>query len=318
MKNTASKFYFLHALSPLHIGVGQGAGVIDLPIAREKATHLPFVPGTAIKGVLREELRPEKDGDKDGDKADWEALFGPAKVNDDGAAFMGALLINDAHLLCLPVRSLAGTFAWATCPFILKRYAREAREARALKRYAREARALQLETPPEVPTVTAEQAITASTQDNKPSLLERDGEVILEDLNLTAGGDSCGSSWAKHLAQTLFVDDEDWQKEFIQRFVILPDGVFDFLAETATEIRARVKINHATRVVERGALWNEENLPSESLLYGVVYAEQSRKPKHQKTADEMLQSLSLLPQMRLQIGGHATTGRGLVRWVMGK
>ena len=26
--------YFLHALSPLHAGTGQGTGVIDLPIAR--------------------------------------------------------------------------------------------------------------------------------------------------------------------------------------------------------------------------------------------------------------------------------------------
>ncbi|NTV66007.1 MAG: type III-B CRISPR module RAMP protein Cmr4, partial [Oscillochloris sp.] len=31
---------FTHALSPLHPGTGQGVGVIDLPIAREKATGL--------------------------------------------------------------------------------------------------------------------------------------------------------------------------------------------------------------------------------------------------------------------------------------
>ena len=37
-----AKLLFVHALSPLHAGTGQGVGVVDLPIAREKATN-PFV-----------------------------------------------------------------------------------------------------------------------------------------------------------------------------------------------------------------------------------------------------------------------------------
>ena len=37
-KNTP---YFIHALSPLHPGVGQGVGGVDLPVAREKATGIP-------------------------------------------------------------------------------------------------------------------------------------------------------------------------------------------------------------------------------------------------------------------------------------
>ena len=44
---------FVHALSPLHAGTGQGAGIIDLPIAREKATGLPYLPGSSLKGTLR-------------------------------------------------------------------------------------------------------------------------------------------------------------------------------------------------------------------------------------------------------------------------
>jgi len=44
---------FVHALSPLHAGIGQGAGVIDLPIAREKATGIPFLPGSSLKGALK-------------------------------------------------------------------------------------------------------------------------------------------------------------------------------------------------------------------------------------------------------------------------
>ena len=45
---------FLRALSPLHAGTGQGIGAIDLPIAREKATGIPYLPGSSLKGVLRD------------------------------------------------------------------------------------------------------------------------------------------------------------------------------------------------------------------------------------------------------------------------
>ncbi len=49
-----ARLLFTHALSPLHAGTGQGVGVIDLPIAREKATGLPFLPGSSVKGTLRD------------------------------------------------------------------------------------------------------------------------------------------------------------------------------------------------------------------------------------------------------------------------
>ena len=48
---------FVHALSPLHAGTGQGAGILDLPIAREKATGLPFLPGSSLKGTLEHAAR---------------------------------------------------------------------------------------------------------------------------------------------------------------------------------------------------------------------------------------------------------------------
>jgi CRISPR-associated protein Cmr4 len=43
----------LHARSPIHCGTGQAIGGIDLPIAREKPTNVPLVPGSSLKGVLR-------------------------------------------------------------------------------------------------------------------------------------------------------------------------------------------------------------------------------------------------------------------------
>jgi len=284
-----STFYYLHALSPLHVGIEQGAGVIDMPIAREKTTGLPLVPGSGLKGVLRYEL-------KDDLAEDWEILFGPERVADTESGFAGALTLGDAHLLCLPVRALVGTFAWATCPFILARYVREAKvffNAPVTK----------------LPPLSDTQALT--TTETK---LVHDKKVVLEDLDLDHQNGA--DEWAQHIAEIVFNDDPEWQTLFKQRFVILPDGVLDFLAETATEVRARIKISEETRVVQKGALWYEENLPIETVLYGIVAAERSRKEKHALNAEDILKKLPKGPR-RLQLGGNASTGHGLVNWIKG-
>ena len=36
----------------IHPGTGQSAGAIDLPVARERVTQYPFVPGSSMKGAL--------------------------------------------------------------------------------------------------------------------------------------------------------------------------------------------------------------------------------------------------------------------------
>lgn len=281
-----STLYYLHALSPLHAGTGQGAGVIDLPIAREKATCLPFVSGSTVKGVLREEMYPEDDLDR----PMWEALFGPERVLDHNG-FAGAIAVGDAHLLCFPVRSLAGTFAWATCPFVLMRYTRESAAVGV--------------TSPGLPATTFENGALTTTG----SKIARNDTVVLEDLDLPAR--SGADEWAEHIAGAVFTGDAAWMALFKERFVILPDGIFDFLAETATEVRARIRIDPETRVVAKGMLWYEENLPMETLLYGAVAAGRARNG--QGSSDEML--AKLIAAARLQLGGKATVGRGLVNWI---
>ena len=43
----------VHAMSPLHAGTGHSVGAIDLPIARERPTGIPLIPGSSLKGALR-------------------------------------------------------------------------------------------------------------------------------------------------------------------------------------------------------------------------------------------------------------------------
>ena len=54
-KKPLVRMYWIHALTPLHVGAGTGVGFIDLPIMREKTTAWPVLPGSAVKGVLADD-----------------------------------------------------------------------------------------------------------------------------------------------------------------------------------------------------------------------------------------------------------------------
>ena len=51
---TGTRIYWLHTLSPTHVGIGRGVGYIDLPIDRDGVTGWPIIRGSAFKGVWRD------------------------------------------------------------------------------------------------------------------------------------------------------------------------------------------------------------------------------------------------------------------------
>lgn len=291
-----TRIFHLHALSALHVGTGQGIGAVDLPIARSRATNLPLVPGSALKGVLRDEAKDKWQLDSD----DVQALFGADSQADKDDIHAGAAAFGDAHLLLLPIRSFAGTVAFATCPYILQRYARDVRET--------------LPQSPAVPALKDTAAVTDNTV-----LHISDGKIALEDLDIGSKTSSEARQWAEHIAAAVYpegTDDSDaWRNQLIQRFVILPDSTFSFLADTATEIRMRIKIDRETRIVKEGALWSEENLPAESILYGILAVDKSHNRRNAKTA-EQLSELIPAGETPIQIGGKHTVGRGLCRLIL--
>ena len=91
-----TRIFHLQALSALHVGTGQGVGIVDLPIARAKATNLPIVAGSALKGVLRDEAETQLSLNQEQIKT----LFGPV---DADATHAGAVAFGDAQLLLLPI-----------------------------------------------------------------------------------------------------------------------------------------------------------------------------------------------------------------------
>ena len=225
---------FVHALSPLHAGTGQGVGVIDLPIAREKATGLPFLPGSSLKGSLRSRCKGE----------DCIKIFGSETTDttsDDNKA--SAAQFSDQRLLLLPIRSLAGTFAWVTSPYILRRFIRDLQDIQIDPPAP-----VAFELPNDTPRDQATTHCHVSNQNSK--IVLTNSQVYLEDLDLTAHPDQSATDWGQWIGQQVFPDDKAWQNMLTERICIVHDDIFTFLLDTATEITARIKMQEDSKTVQ--------------------------------------------------------------------
>lgn len=294
MVNT--RIYWLHTLSPTHVGTGRGVGYIDLPIHRDKATNWPVIPGSAFKGVWADRFRATEEKRRSDLKL--RLAFGIASDDDRKSSNAGALIPTDARLVCLPVRSFQGTFAWCTSPLALKMLHRDLTLAGMTDQ-------------PSPPEALQEDVIHHAGE----TLLKEGDRIYLEDLDFRAQRCDTANAWAEKIAAGVFPDDAQWQAAFTKRFAVLPDAVFDFLTQTGTEVTARVKIDDDLKTVVHGALWNEESLPAETILVGLVSCDRVfAKDANGITEEALLRSFASDP-LTLQIGGKATVGRGRVRCV---
>lgn len=290
----SSYLTLVHALSPLQAGTGQGSGVIDLPIAREKATNLPYLPGSSLKGTLRTHCPEDKRA----------RIFGSeTSLNGNGSA--GTVQISDQRLLLLPVRSLAGTFAWTTSPYVLRRLRRDLRDLEDIG-----------ETIPEVPENPSEIRVAGVGEQGDACQIiavPAKNAIYLEELDLTAHYDSRITQWADWLGRLLFPDekgDMGWRLALRGRFCLVHDDLLSFLLRTATEITARIHLEEGSKTVMQGGLWYEEALPTETVLSGLALTISRPGGLSESVLKSELDSIMAHP---LQLGGKSTVGHGLCR-----
>lgn len=286
---------YVHALSPLHAGTGQSVGAIELALARDRATGFPYLPGSSLKGSLRARATQEN-------RANVTGVFGPeTKLAHEHA---GAVAIGDANLLLLPLRSIKGTFAWATSPYLLARFARDLAEA---------GKAL-------LPALTApglEEVLLTSTSSLSMPGAGGKHVVVFEDLDLASvtGNQGPLDELAKYLGRELFPAPADsaWVEGLKKRLCVVHDDVMAFFSEHATDVVARVALKNDTKTVEN--LWHEENLPTESVLVSLVATAPNRKTQLDDAG--IFAELAHLAATPMQLGGKATVGRGRCRLVLG-
>jgi CRISPR-associated protein Cmr4 len=251
----------LLAETPIHPGCGRSMGVVDLPVAREAATDYPVIVGSSLKGALRDKAKAVIPAAVDG-------RFG----SPDQA---GDLLVADARLLLLPVRSLTGSYRWTTCPHLLERFRRDL------------ARAGLTSLPPAV------------SLERGSALTQGSGHLFLEErqFRIKAAPDAALVS----AIQPLLAHEASRQRLAAQ-IAVLHDDDFAWFARYGLAIQARNVLEEGGTKKSVG-LWYEETLPPDTLMYTLVLGRQ---------ADSIASLQTLFPAEAayLQAGGNETVGQG--------
>ena len=285
---------FLYAVSPVHMGAGQAIDVIDNPIQRERHTGHPSFAGSGIKGAVRHSFEA-----LGGQKGDIDRLLGPD--SNSGDLHAGAISFGDAQLLALPIRSLKGAYVYATCPQALARAQRLLILAGGQADWS-------------VPTVKENQALVVNGE-----LLS--GEKLHLEAFEYAKGEEAGNlaKIAEDLASKALPEAAEYnffRDKLTTDLVVLSDTDFAYFAKNAMLVEPHVRINPETGTAADGGLFYTENLPPESIMIAPLMASQTRtgSDKDQETPAEgvLAQIKTLIDTRLLQIGGDATTGRGLV------
>jgi len=305
--------FFIVVETSLHAGSGTELGIVDLPIQREQHTGFPKIEASELKGCIRKEFEKSTseipiDDAKVNDSNRAEAIslaFGP----EEGDAHAGALGFTDARLLLFPVKSMKGIFAWVTCPKVLERLGRDL-ELAGIKNI------------PIPKENTASHDCRLFVKDNKIVLEEYTFEVKKDDDR----GGAC-SKFTQWLSQNLIPQGNEydyWKVKIQKDVVVLPDDDFRDFVNLSTEVITRTKIDNETGTVQAGALFTEEYLPTETILYSMALAtpifkeNDNEKGVFKKTNDKSEEELVIeyftngLPEV-IQIGGNATIGKGIVR-----
>lgn len=282
---------FLYAVSPVHMGAGTATGVIDNPIQRERHTGHPSFAGSGIKGALRHAFET-----LGGARANITRLFGPESGSNNLHA--GAVSFGDAQLVLFPVRSLRRGFAYVTCPTALARAQRLLTLAGVSVAW-------------NVPNVHDGTAIVA-TRD----ILDGD-KLHLEVFEYAATHSAALVTLGTDLAaRGLPLGDayQFFRDKLAADLVVLSDTDFSYFAHNATLVEPHVRIDEKTGTAAKGGLFYTENLPPESLLVAPLMASAARDGQEAPLAAEavMDQIRTVMHGKLLQIGGDATTGRGLV------
>lgn len=289
MVTLSGRIAVLRAVTSLHPGAGAAVGAIDLPIQREKHTSWPMMQSGGVKGVFRDAARAGVNGPDPDRDPDLTAVFGPTTA--DAGEYAGALVVSDARVLLFPVRSLKGVCAMVTCPSALRRYAADQKLAGLTP----------ISPPNQEP---ASDPAEAWCTDSQALFYAANGtqQAVLADVALRHESQNQWSAIAPALATLA--------EESVDRLVVVADDIFSWFVRFHTEVIARNSLDDGTKTVKRGALWNEEYLPPQTVMYSVLLADRvySSHP-----VDVLAKSTEWIDGKVLQFGGDASTGKGLCR-----
>lgn len=281
-----------YALTPVHTGAGSSVSYIDLPVQRERHTSFPIMAGSGLKGVFR--ALAERD---DSFKNDVNRIFGP----ENGSEGSSCVAFTDAKILLYPVRSVKNTFAWITCPFVLKRFEED------LQSIGGEEISIQELNIDDTDIIVSNES-KLKIDNNKVGL-----EEFVFDVDNTQNADNLINAIKGYIPDTGTTQNPS------ARFGIVSDNVFTDLVNYAVEVRTRIKIDQTTGTASSGALFTVEMVPSETIFYSLVFADDPKIKNNSNDnsnddANGVINKIkNLIDNKVIQVGGDETIGLGFVK-----
>ncbi len=281
------KLMYLYTLSSIHPGIGSSTEVIDLPVQREKTTEYPVIFGSTLKGALRDNF----------DKKTANDLFGSEETQGENV-YASAVSVSDAKILLFPVKSGKGVFVYLTCPNVIKRFERDLSVIN--RNYSSGINDIK----------------NVLISENSSDLLINDTLIIEEFSFRNPEKSKIVTDFGKFLAKEIFngsIGFDYWKQKIEKHIVVISDDNFKFFVKSSTEVVTRIKINDESKVVEKGALWTEENIPSDTIFYSIGIFDKSRNEKDKLDEKNVYEKFkNVVDKKTISIGGNITVGRGFV------
>lgn len=267
---------YLYSLSPIHCG-GEGDLGNILDIVREAHTDFPYIPGSSLRGSIRDDVEQYSS------KEIADRLFGKELSQDGSSMGVHQVWFGDARLLWVPMRTMSmngnDVFMWVSCPTLLRDHALISRKPC-----------------PDFPDHAVGDRIgkyIVADAEVQVQALTDDQKIVLD----------MKGQWPTNLGTSL---KSAWNKSRI----ILPDGDFQILMEHAlwTQVRNKIQESGGAEI-----FWTDICIPRDTIFYFAWgYAPTITNlitPEDGKSLVEVLKSL-------IQVGGQANVGRGWVQsWI---
>ena len=300
-----------HVESALHAGAGASIGHIDNPVQRETSTGNPIIQASGVKGALREFYEKTVSDNSDIEKKMIDSVFGKEKGERDEKDGAGAVAFGEAKLLFFPVRSLAGIFAYITCPSIIARFQRDLSAVNKGMLTISDGHG---GTKIWMPRVSTNRYLSHT---NNIVKISPNGLLILEELSFEQQNTDNADQCLESLSDALFPGTLEYipfKSDFHRRVVILNDTDYFYFVRYSTEVEPHNRIDDTGTVDENTGVWYTEYLPAESILYSSLFIGQPRiqKDVFNDDAAKVKIFIEKVDGKRTWLGGDRTTGKGRV------
>lgn len=271
---------YLYSLAPIHSG-GQGDLGNTLDIAREVHTNFPYIPGSSLRGSLRDEINNINSRLAD-------TLFGK-ELDSEGQMGVHQVWFGDTRLLWVPMRTMSfngskDIFTWVSCHSLIRDYAILT--------------GADFVSFPNHPVGSQPGEYTVADAKIQVSKITPEQEKTL----------AFTGDFPPALAKTV-------KPVWSENHLILPDTDFQILLEHAlwTQIRNKIEENTGSA----GVFWTDICIPRDTILYycwgyNLLTNNLSQGDKiiqTPATTREHQQLIDILTGL-IQVGGQANVGRG--------